>query len=188
MLALSDYAIICCESFPVTTVRLRRIRRCLRQPGQERSGATRASDDWTGADACPSLGRGRGARGDATFGNLMRDLGSQAGRPSIVCQTHGHVNVFKNQPRGDASRTVGGFDQIIARLATMFPAERVDKEERLGELSSFDQETGAIDFPCCRIFSHVHLPFGGRENEKAFSLCDCRFSTALSSSASMPEA
>jgi len=118
----------------------------------------------------------------------MRYLSSQAGRPSIVCQTHGHVDVFKNQPRGDASCTVGRFDQIIARLAAMFPAERVDKDERLGELSSFDQETRAIDFPCCRSFSHVHLPFGGRENEKAFSLCDCQFSTALSSSASMPEA
>ena len=118
----------------------------------------------------------------------MRYFGSQAGRPSIVCQTHGHINVFKNQPRGDAARTVGGFEQIIAGLAAMFPAERVDKEERLGELSSFDQKTRAIDFPCCRSFSHVHLPFGGRENEKAISLCDCQFSTALSSSASMPEA
>jgi hypothetical protein len=68
----------------------------------------------------------------------MRYLGSQAGRPSIVCQTHGHVNVFKNEPRGDAARTVGGFDQIIAGLAAMFPAKRVDKKERLGELSSFD--------------------------------------------------
>jgi hypothetical protein len=118
----------------------------------------------------------------------MRYLDPHAGRPSIVCQTHGHVNVFKNQPRRDAARTVGGLDQIVAGLAAMFATERVDKEERLGELSSFDQETGAIDFPCCRSFSHVHLPFGGRENEKAFSLCDCRFSTALSSSASMPEA
>ena len=103
----------------------------------------------------------------------MLYLGSQAGRPSIVCQTHGNVNVFKNQPRRDATRTVGGLDQIIAGLAAMFPAERVDKEERLGELSSFDQKTRAIDFPCCRSFSHVHLPFGGRENEKAF-----RFATA----------
>jgi len=92
----------------------------------------------TGADVRPPLGRGRGARGDATFRSLMRYLGSQAGRPSIVCQTHGHVNVFKNEPRGDAARTVGGFDQIIAGLAAMFPAKRVDKKERLGELSSFD--------------------------------------------------
>ena len=50
----------------------------------------------------------------------------------------------------------------------MFPAECVDKEKGLGELSRFDQETRAINFPCGGCFFHVHLPFGGRENEKAF--------------------
>ena len=105
----------------------------------------------------------------------MRDLGSQAGRPSIVCQTHSHVNVFKNQSRGDAARTVGGLDQIIAGLAAMFPAERVDKEERLGELSSFDQKTRAIDFPCCRSFSHVHLPFGGGRMKRRFRIATADF-------------
>lgn len=68
----------------------------------------------------------------------------------------------------------------------MFPAKWVDEKKRLGELSSFDEEARAIDFPCRRGFSHVHLPFGGRENEKAFSL-PISFST-LSSSASLPEA
>lgn len=43
----------------------------------------------------------------------------------------------------------------------MFPSERVDEEQRLSELSSFDEEACAIDFPCGTSFFHVHLPFGG---------------------------
>jgi hypothetical protein len=48
----------------------------------------------------------------------------------------------------------------------MFAAECVDKKKRLAELPGFDQKASAIDLPCS--FSHVHLPFGGRENEKTF--------------------
>lgn len=57
----------------------------------------------------------------------------------------------------------------------MFPAERVYEGERLGELPGFDQEAGAINFPCSRSFSHVPFPFWGRENEKAYSIADFDF-------------
>jgi hypothetical protein len=128
----------------------------------------------------PPLGCGHVTTGDATLRGLQCYIGLRSGCPPIVCRTHGHVNIFKDQPRRDASGAVGGFDEIVARLAAMFAAECVDEEERLGKLPGFDQEAGAIDFPCCRSFSHVHLPFGGRENEKAFSHCDCRFRFLLS--------
>jgi len=70
----------------------------------------------------------------------------------------------------------------------MFAAEGVYEKERLGELPGFDQEAGAINLPCSRGFSHVHLPFGGRENEKRFSLGDGRFSILARQFASLPEA
>ena len=70
---------------------------------------------------------------------------------------------------------VGGFDEIVARLAAMFPAECVDEDERLGELSGFDEEAGAIDFPCCRSFSHVHLPFGGGRMKRRFRIATADF-------------
>ena len=98
----------------------------------------------------------------------------------LIRWAHGHVDIFKNQPGRDASGAVGGLDQIVAGLAAMFAAECVDEEERLCKLPGFDQEASAINFPCGGCFSHVHLPFGGRENEKALSLCDCRFRFLLS--------
>jgi hypothetical protein len=67
----------------------------------------------------------------------------------------------------------------------MFPTERVDEEERLSELPGFDQEAGAINFPCSRGFSHVYLPFGGGRMKKYFPLCDCRFSILVSPSRSL---
>ena len=70
----------------------------------------------------------------------------------------------------------------------MFPAKRVDEEERLGELPGFDQKASAINFPCSRSFSHVHLPFGGRENEKTFfALRLPIFILAFSKSVSLPQ-
>jgi hypothetical protein len=87
-------------------------------------------------------------------------------RPAFICGTHGHVNIFKNQLGRDAASAIGGFDQIVAGLAAMFPAKSVDEEEGSGELLGFDQEASAINLPRTTIFSHVHLPFGGRENEK----------------------
>ena len=48
----------------------------------------------------------------------------------------------------------------------MFAPECVDEVERLSELTGFDQEAGAIDFPYSGRFSHVQSTPWGRENEK----------------------
>jgi hypothetical protein len=50
----------------------------------------------------------------------------------------------------------------------MFAPKCIDEDERLSKLLSFDQEASAINLPCSRRFSHVHSPFGGRDNEKTF--------------------
>jgi len=135
------------------------------------------------------LGGGCGSSGQATFWSRECCGWLQARGPAFVGRAHGDVYVFKNQAWRDAPAAVGGLNQIVAGLSAMLAAECVDEEKGLGKLPGFDQETSAIDFPCSRRFSHVHLPFGGRENEKAFSFSDCRFSiSALSSSASLPEA
>ena len=44
----------------------------------------------------------------------------------------------------------------------MFAAECVDEDERFSELTGFDQEASAIDFPWRGVFFHNHLPFGER--------------------------
>jgi hypothetical protein len=87
----------------------------------------------------------------------------------LVWRTHGHVNVFKNRARRDASTAVGGLNQVVAGLAVMFPPERVYEDEWLVELLGFDQESSAINLPCSRGFSHVPFPLWGRENEKGIS-------------------
>ena len=91
----------------------------------------------------------------------------------LIRWAHGHVDIFKNQPGRDASGAVGGLDQIVARLATMFPPKCIDEQQRLGELAGFDQETRAIDFPCGGRFSHVHHPSRGGRMKRRF-----RFATA----------
>jgi len=123
---------------------------------------------------------------DAALRRLQRSRGLDRRHPIFASRTHRDVNVFKDQPRSDALSAIGWLDQIVAGLAAVLPSECVDEEERLSELSGFDEEARAIDFPGGTSFSHVHLPFGGRENEKAFSL-PISLAT-LSSSASLPEA
>jgi len=91
----------------------------------------------------------------------------------LVGWTHGHVDIFKNQPGRDASGAVGGLDQIVAGLATMFPPKCIDEQKRLGKLAGFDQEARAINFPCGGCFSHVHHPSGGGRMKRRF-----RFATA----------
>ncbi len=53
---------------------------------------------------------------------------------------------------------VGGFDEVVSGLPVMFTPEGVDEIERFGELLSFDQKAGAINFPCSRVF--LPVPFG----------------------------
>jgi len=135
------------------------------------------------------LGRSQRAGGEAGFKIGCGDAGFQRKRATFVRRAHGHVDVLKNHLWGNPPTAVGGLDQVVAGLAAMFPSEGVDECERLGELLSFDQEASAVDFPCGRRFSHVPFTLRGRENEKAFSICDCRFSiSALSKSDAWLEA
>ena len=80
------------------------------------------------------------------------DVGRFVGCP------HRHVDIFKNQAGSDALAAVGGLDQIVTGLAVMFAPECIDEDERFSELASFDQEAGAINFPCSRVF--LPVPFG----------------------------
>jgi hypothetical protein len=57
--------------------------------------------------AFPQLGRSRGTGGDATLGSRQCHSAPEWRGPPFVSRTHGHVNVFKNQPWRDASSTVG---------------------------------------------------------------------------------
>jgi len=67
--------------------------------------------------------------------------------PAFIRQAHGDVHILEDQPGCDAAAAVGGFNQVISRLASVFPAECIDEEQRFGKLSGFDQETRAVDFP-----------------------------------------
>lgn len=53
-------------------------------------------------------------------------FGSQSGtdwRPWFDrFRAHKNVDVFKNLARGDAAAAVGGLDQVVTRLATVFAA------------------------------------------------------------------
>jgi hypothetical protein len=80
---------------------------------------------------------------------------------TVIRSSHGHVDVFKDYALRDASTAVGGFNQVVASLAAMFPPECIDEGEWLGELLGLDQEAGAIDFPCIRIFSHSSISPSG---------------------------
>ena len=92
-------------------------------------------------------------------------FGTQNGtvrRPAFDCRrTHQNIDVLEDLARCDAAAAVGGFDQVVTRLATVFVTERVEECEGLGELFCLDQETGAIDVPFCGRFPHVRSPLGG---------------------------
>ncbi len=63
-------------------------------------------------------------------------------------------------PGSDAWRTVGGFDEIIAFVALVLTAQRVDEDEGLGQLPGADEKTRAIHLPTGRDFPHTILPLG----------------------------
>ena len=67
--------------------------------------------------------------------------------PIAAGRSHGDVDILKDGAWSDAARAVGGFDEVIAALAVMFPAEHVDEGERLGELSGADEKTRTVDHP-----------------------------------------
>lgn len=71
------------------------------------------------------------------------------------------IDILEDLARGDATAAVGGLDQVVTRLATVFATERVEEREGLGELFCLDQEPGAINVPCCGRFPHVAFTLGG---------------------------
>src|SRR5579863_10247640 len=86
------------------------------------------------------------------------------GRPWLRCRrTHKNVHILKDLAWSNATAAVGGFDEVVTRLATMFATERVEECERLSELLCLDQETGAIDVPFSGRFPHVPSPLGEGE-------------------------
>lgn len=76
----------------------------------------------------------------------------------LARRPHGDVYILKKMARHNAPRTVRRFHQVIAGLTRVFTPQPIDKAERLGQLSGFDQKTRAIDIPFNR--SHVHPPLG----------------------------
>ena len=93
---------------------------------------------------------------------LRRAPALQAGWPRLIGWPHGHINVFENFAALYATAAVGGFNQIIASLPTLFAPKYIDEHQRLGELLGLDQEACAIDVPCgSRI--HVVHPLGEGE-------------------------
>jgi len=61
-----------------------------------------------------------------------------------------YVDVFKKGLAGDAENATGHFDEVVARFAGVFAAQRVGKRERFGQLTGAHEKAGAIDVP--RIF------------------------------------
>jgi len=110
----------------------------------------------------PLSGAGARRAGDVWRELLRRARALQAGWPRLIGWPHGHVNVFENFAALDAAAAVGGFNQIIARLPTLFPPEYIDEHQRLGELLGLDQEACAIDVPCASRIHVVH-PLGEGE-------------------------
>lgn len=49
--------------------------------------------------------------------------------------SHGDINIFEELTRCDATQAIGRLDQIVARLSSVFPAERIEETDRLGELA-----------------------------------------------------
>ena len=83
------------------------------------------------------------------------------GRPICLRRTHGDVNVLEDLAALDAAAAVGGLDQIVTRLAAVFPPECIHEHQRFGQWFGFDEKTGAIDLPWCGRIPHIVHPFGG---------------------------
>ena len=92
------------------------------------------------------------------WGGSGHGPGEDVRRSMDVCE--GHVDVFEDGLGGDASYAVGGLDEVVAGTSGLFAAESVGKNERLCELTSAHQETGAEDGPMA---FHIHdaIPLGG---------------------------
>jgi hypothetical protein len=83
---------------------------------------------------------------------LWRGAGHWPGkdaRRSIIFGILGEwdVDVFEESLGGDATDAVGILNQVVARTAGLFAAQRIDKDERFGELTSAHQEASAVDGP-----------------------------------------
>ncbi len=59
----------------------------------------------------------------------------------------GYVDVLEDLPGHDAEDIVGGFDEVVALAAGVWPAEEIGEGEAGGELFGFDQKTGAVGNP-----------------------------------------
>jgi hypothetical protein len=94
---------------------------------------------------------------------LQRIRTPQTGGPRLVGGSHGYVDIFENFAALNTAAAVGRFNQVIARLPTLFPPECVHKHDWLGKLGSLDQEACAVDVPCASRIHVVH-PWG-RESQ-----------------------
>jgi hypothetical protein len=99
----------------------------------------------------PELQDSRNLLGDrafAIFGHRTRHRPHNHFRAGLApALDERHVNVFKEGLAVDAANAVGGLDEIIAGAAGLFAAERVGKNEALGELTRAHQKPGSIDGP-----------------------------------------
>jgi hypothetical protein len=57
------------------------------------------------------------------------------------------VDVFEDGAWSDAAKTQRRLDEIIARNAGVFAAERVGEKERFSELTGAHKETSSVDGP-----------------------------------------
>ena len=80
--------------------------------------------------------------------------------PGVAGPSHGNVNVLEDFAGRNATRTVGGVDEIVAFLAGVFAADGVDEGERRVKLPGGDQEAGAIGFPFTGHMFHKAHPSG----------------------------
>ncbi|MFZ0481401.1 MAG: hypothetical protein WAL71_19835 [Terriglobales bacterium] len=81
-----------------------------------------------------------------------------------------HVDVFKEKATGDATDSVGSFDEVVTGLAGMFAAERIREDEGLGELAGAHEESRAINVPST-LFIHDFSPLESFRLGLLFVLC-----------------
>jgi len=83
-----------------------------------------------------------------------------------------HVDVFKERLTRDAANAVGSFDEVVARPARLFAAERVDKSQRLRELTSAHEKTRAIYVPSTFRIHDAYTIRRGVDSPAQFFYCN----------------
>src|ERR1700751_3864923 len=80
--------------------------------------------------------------------------------PGVAGTSHGNVDVLGNFAGRDATRAVGGVDEIVTFLAGVFAANGVDEGQRRVKLLGGDQEARAIGCPFTDHVFHKAPPSG----------------------------